>query len=253
MKKLLIIPLIFFSLIGKGQFVLEKAEVKDSAFTIPMITMSYAYQWSGGELSDRFGSNNNIGASFMVKTKKNWLIGLKGNFLWGNTVNENQILNELLTNSNELIDDNGRLTEAFLGERGSSFFVFGGRMINKFAPNKNSGFIFYGGVGMLQHKISIKFQDDIAYLTDEYKKGYDRFSLGFAVNGFAGYLFLSQNRLLNFFGGIDFTQGWTKSLREYNYNTQLPDTKTYSNSLYGVRIGWIIRLNKRKQQAFYYN
>jgi hypothetical protein len=253
MKKLLILPLIFIGLIGKGQFVQESPAVKDTAFAIPMITMSYAYQWSGGELSDRFGANSNIGASFMLKTKNNWLVGLKGNFLWGSSVNENQILNELLTNTGEVIDDNGRLTEAYLGERGSSFFVFGGKMINKFAPNKNSGFIFYGGAGMLQHKISIKFQDEIATLTDEHKKGYDRFSLGFAVNGFAGYLFLSENRLLNFFGGIDFTQGWTKSLRKYNYDTQLPDTKTYSNSLYGVRIGWIVRLNKRKEQAFYYN
>jgi hypothetical protein len=253
MKKLLFLPLIFLSFIGKGQFVLEKTELKDTAYTIPMITISYAYQWPGRELSDRFGPNNNIGASLMVKTKKDWLIGLKGNFLWGNSVNDNQILNDLLTSTNEVIDDNGRLTQVHLGERGSSFFAFGGKLFNKFAPNENSGFILYGGIGILQHKISIKFQDDIAVLTDEHKKGYDRFSLGVAVNGFAGYLFLSKNRLLNFFGGIDFTQAWTKSLRKYNYDTQLTDTQELNNSLYGIRIGWIVRLNKRKQQAFYYN
>ena len=126
-------------------------------------------------------------------------------------------------------------------------------MINKLAPNKNSGFIFYGGFGMLQHKVSIKFKDDVASLTDEHKKGYDRFSLGYAVNGFAGYLFLSKNRLLNFFGGFDYTHGWTKSLRKYNYDTQEVDTKSYTNILYGVRIGWIIRLNKRQSQDYYYN
>jgi hypothetical protein len=253
MKKLLFLPLIFLFLIGKGQFVLEKPETIDTAYTIPMITLSYAYQWVGGDLSDRFGPNSNIGGSFMIKTKRNWLYGLKGNFIWGGKVKENTILNNLTTNSNEIIDDNGRLTVAHFGERGSSFFVFGGKLINKFAPNKNSGFIIYGGFGMLQHKISLKFQDDIIFLTDEYKKGYDRFSLGYAINGFAGYLFLSKNRLLNFFGGIDYTHGWTKSLRKYNYDTQQSDTRTYTNTLYGIRVGWIIRLNKRKQQSFYYN
>ena len=253
MKKLLFIPLIFLSFMGKGQFVLEKTEYKDTAYTIPMFTISYAYQWVGNELSDRFGSNNNIGSSFMVKTKKNWLVGLKGSFLWGNNVNENQILKALQTSTNEVIDDNGRLTEIHIGKRGSSFFAFGGKMFNTLAPNKNSGFILHGGIGMLQHKISIKFQDEITVLTDDHKKGYDRYSLGFALNGFAGYLFLSKNRLINFFGGIDFTQAWTKSLRKYNYDTQLPDNKTYNNTLYGIRLGWIVRLNKRKQQAFYYN
>lgn len=253
MKKLLIFPFIFLGLVAKGQFVPEKTEIKDTAYTIPMITVSYAYQWSGKELADRFGPNNNIGGSFMVKTKKNWLAGLKGNFIWGGTVQEEGILNDLVTESGEVIDDAGKLTAVHMGERGSSFFAFGGKMINKFAPNKNSGFIVYGGFGMLQHKVSLKFQDDIAFLTDEHKKGYDRFSLGWAANGFAGYLFLSKNRLLNFFGGVDYTIGWTKSLRKYNYDSRSADTKTYTNTLLGLRVGWIIRLNKRKSQEYYFH
>ncbi|MDB4534116.1 hypothetical protein N9242_04520 [Vicingaceae bacterium] len=253
MKKLIILPLIFIAFIGKGQFVHEKPEVKDTAFTIPMITLSYAYQWVGGDLSDRFGPNSNVGGSFMVKSKRNWIWGVKGNFIWGGSVKEDNILDDLLTSSDEIIDNNGQLTAVHFGERGSSFFAFGGRMINKLAPNKNSGFIFYGGLGMLQHKISLKFQDDIVVLSDQHKKGYDRFSLGFAANGFAGYMFLSKNRLLNFFGGIDYTFGWTKSLRKYNYDTRLPDTETQTNSLYGIRVGWIIRLNKRKNQEYYYH
>ena len=253
MKNLLFLILFSFSFLSKAQFVAEKKEVRDTSFTIPMITASYAYQWSGGELADRFGSNNNIGGSFIVKTKKNWVYGFKGNFIWGGEVQEKSILDDIKTTTGEAIDNIGRLTEVYLGQRGSSFFLIGGKMINKFAPNKNSGILLYGGFGMLQHKISIKFKDDIVYLTDDYKKGYDRFSLGYAVNGFAGYLFLSKNRLLNFFGGIDYTQGWTKSLRKYNYDTQEKDTKTYKNTLLGIRFGWIIRLNKRQQSSFYYN
>lgn len=252
MKQLIFLILFLPSLFVKAQFVLEKKEVQDSAFTIPMINVSYAYQWTAAEMSDRFGSNSNIGGSFMVKTKKNWIYGFKGNFLWGGTVTDTKVLRNITTADGFIIDNEGRLTDIYLGERGSSFFLIGGKMINKLAPNKNSGFLVYGGIGMLQHKISIKFQDNITPLSDEYKKGYDRFSLGYALNGFGGYLFMSKNRLLNFFGGFDYTLGWTKSLRKFNYDTQESDTKTHTNILYGIRLGWIIRLNKRHADEFYY-
>lgn len=253
MKYILFLILFSTFFLSKAQFVPEKPQATDTAYTIPMITASYAYQWSSADLADRFGPNNNLGGSFMVKTKKNWLYGFKGNFLWGGEVKNESILSNLTNNDGEVIDNQGQMTNIYLGQRGSSFFLFGGKMINKLAPNKNSGFIFYGGFGMLQHKVSVKFQDDVSSLTDEHKKGYDRFSLGYAVNGFAGYLFLSKNRLLNFFGGFDYTYGVTKSLRKYNYDTQETDTKNYTNILYGARIGWIIRLNKRQNQDYYYN
>ena len=254
MKQILVILFLFlsFNIIVKGQFVNEKKEIQDSAFTIPMINVSYAYQWSGAEMEDRFGSNSNIGGSFMVKTKKGWTFGFKGNFLWGGSVNDKNVLRNITTSDGYIIDNEGRLTDVHLGQRGSSFFLIGGKLINKLAPNKNSGFLIYCGIGILQHKISIKFQDNIASLTDEHKKGYDRFSLGYAFNGFAGYMFMSKNRLANFFGGFDYTYGRTKSLRKFNYDTQENDTKTHTNILYGVRIGWIIRLNKRQSQEYYY-
>lgn len=257
MKHIFFLILFLSSFLIKAQFVIEKKEIQDTAFTIPMITLSYSYQWSGSEMADRFGSNHNIGGSFMVKTAKNWVYGFKGNFLWGGEVKntDKELLKDIRINDESLIviDNEGRLTDVHLGQRGSSFFLFGGRMINKLAPNKNSGIVLYGGFGILQHKISIKFQDDVVSLSDEHKKGYDRFSLGYAANGYVGYLFMSENRLLNFFGGFDYTIGWTKSLRGFNYDTQENDTKTRQNILYGIRLGWIIRLNKRQSQEYYYN
>ncbi len=253
MKQLLFL-ILFLSTLGlKAQFVIEKKEKPDTAFTIPMLTASYAYQWTASDMADRFGSNHNIGGSFAVKSKTNWYYGFKGNFIWGGEVTDTRVLRNISTSDGYIIDNEGRPTNVYLGERGSSFFLIGGRMINKFSPNKNSGILVYGGVGMLQHKISIKFQDDIVALTDKHKEGYDRFSSGYAVNGFIGYLFMSKNHLLNFFGGFDYTHGWTKNLRKFNYDTQEVDTKTNTNILYGLRVGWILRLNRRQAQEYYYN
>lgn len=243
-----------FSLINGlcAQFVPENKEQPDSAFTIPMFQASYAYQWPGADMATRFSSNSNVGASITVKTKKGWYYGIKGNFIWGANVTEPGILSNIATQDGSVIDNDGRLTDVYLGQRGSSFFLVGGKLFDFAAANKNSGILAYVGFGMLQHKISIKFQDNIASLTDEHKKGYDRFSIGYANNLFLGYLFLSKNRLANFFGGIDYTIGWTKSLRKYNYDTQEIDDQMHTNTLFGIRVGWIIRLNRRKSSEFYY-
>jgi len=48
----------------------EKPVVSDSAYTIPLFKASYAVQLTGADMADRFGTNNNIGGSFAVKTKK---------------------------------------------------------------------------------------------------------------------------------------------------------------------------------------
>lgn len=251
---LLLISLLFLlSSLIKAQFVIEKKEIQDTAFSIPMFNISYAKQWSSADLSDRFGVNNNIGVSFIVKTKTKWVYGIKANFLWGDEVKNQSFLNGIKTSNNFVIDDEGRQTSIFLGQRGSSAFVLGGRFFNILSPNKNSGIVAYGGVGYLQHKISIKFKDEIVALTDEHKKGYDRYSAGYALNGYIGYLFLSKNRLLNFFGGFDYTYGKTKSLRKFNFDTNEPDNETHTDVLYGIRLGWIIRLNKRQADNFYYN
>jgi hypothetical protein len=265
MKPFFLIFFVCCSFFVKAQPVTPQNEESDSSFTIPMITVSYAKQWTGSDMANRFGANNNIGGSFAIKTKNNWYFGFKGNFLWGANVKENTILDGITSRQalydkdgnfagEEIlgINSEGNLTEIFLDQRGASFFLFGGRLFNVIAPNKNSGILAYGGLGTLHHKITIKYKGELPTLTDDLKKGYDRLSFGFALNGFLGYLFLSKNRLLNFYGGFDITQGWTKSLRKYNYDTQSVDNETHSDLLYGIRLGWIIRLNKRKSEQFYY-
>lgn len=267
MRFFLVITFLLANTYTKAQYTAKPSPTaKDSAFAIPLFTVSYAKQWTAGDMNNRFGANNNIGGSFAVKTKNNWYFGIKGSFIWGADVKQNDILDGIAQRFpayNEdgnydgeqilAINSNGNVSEIFLDQRGSSFFIVGGRLFNQFAPNKNSGILAYGGIGTLHHKISIKYQDNLPQLTDQLKEGYDRMSLGLAVNGFLGYLFMSKNRLLNFYGGFDFTQSWTKSLRKFNYDTQAPDNKTSKDILYGIRVGWILRLNRRSTQEFYYD
>lgn len=253
MRHLLIIISILIQTSVYAQSRRSHNELKDSTFTIPMITANYGMQWKSGEISSRYGRNNTVGGSFAIKNKKNWYYGIKGNFNWGTDVKETSILDEIKTSDGYVIDNEGRLTYIYLEERGTSFFLTGGKLINKFTNNKNSGILIYGGLGTLHHKIRIAFKDEIKSLSDDYKKGYDRLSFGLAANAFVGYIHLSKNRFLNFYGGFEVIYGQTKSLRKYNYDTQQADTDFTSNILYGFNVGWIIRLNRRTRDEFYYD
>lgn len=250
MKRILFFISIFTTcVLSFGQ---ENKTKTDTAYGVPMIKASYAFQWPGGEMGKRFGFNSNVGGQFAYKTANNWYFGLKGNFIWGNQVKEDSILDAIKTVEGNVIDKDGRLTTIYLEERGFSGFLVGGRVFNQLGVNKNSGLLVYGGVGFLQHKIRIAYKDEITNLDKEYKKGYDRLSNGVAVNGFVGYIFLSQKRLINFFAGADFTQGWTVNRRGFNYDTMQHDTATKKDFITGIRLGWIIPIGKRATEEFYY-
>lgn len=253
MKHLIFILIILVQNPVFAQLGRQTNELKDSTFTIPMITANYGMEWKAGGISNRFGRNSSIGGTFAIKNKKNWYYGIKGNFNWGNNVNESSIVDHLKTSDGFVIDNEGRLTSVYLEERGSSFFLTGGKLFNILTKNKNSGILVYGGLGTLHHKIRIAFKDEINILSENNKKGYDRLSFGIATNLFVGYMHISKNRFLNFFGGFDIIYGQTKSLRKFNYDTQQADTDYTSNVLYGFNVGWIIRLNKRTKDEFYYN
>ena len=231
-----------------------QARVKDSLLLAPMFTVSYSYQIPGGDLKTRFGNNSNIGAMFLLKTKSNWLIGADYSFLFGNKLKETGMLDSIKTATGFIIDANGQYAETRMFERGYTASVKFGKLFPYLSPNKNSGFVFIASIGMLQHKIRI---EDIGnrspQLSKEYRKGYDRLTNGMAVSEFIGYLLLSNNRLLNVFGGFEFTQAFTQSRRSYNFDTMERDTKKRKDYLSGLRLGIILPLYKRGPQDFYYN
>lgn len=236
----------------EAQYVKEKLPTKDSTITIPLLQVSYAYQVPGLDIANRYGNNSNIGGSFAVKTKSNWYYGIKANYLWGNDVKQDGILSNITTSDGSVIDNQGELISVRLEERGSSFFLVGGKLLNPFGKSQNSGLLTSIGLGVLQHKIAIKYDGNVPSLSDKHLKGYDRLSLGYAVNGFIGYMHLSQHKWLNFFGGIDLTYGSTNNLRKFNYDTNTAETQPTSNLFYGLRVGWILRLNRGKVDEFYY-
>jgi hypothetical protein len=230
-----------------------QVNVKDSSVTAAIIYGTYSYQFLKGDLAARFGGNSSIGGGILLKTKRNWLLGGEGNYLFGGTVKgQDSMLVRIATPEGLIIDANGMYADVVLSERGFSVYGYFGKLIPVLSPNPNSGFTITAGLGYLQNKIRINNPNNTApQLQGDYKKGYDKLNGGFALTGSLGYVYLSNSRLLNFSLNFQFIQAWTTRKRDYNFDLKGPDTDSYSSQFYGIKVCWFIPLYKRKPNDYY--
>lgn len=234
-------------------FVFNKAQrVSDTTLNIPLVSVHFSGQMPFGDLKDRFGNNLAIGGSFLFKAQKNWILGAEGSYFYSRNVNE-KVTSQMKNPDGFIIDNEGFPADLRITERGFNAYIVIGKIFPKLGNNPNSGLVTNFGFGYLQHKIKLyDANQKIAAVKGDMAKGYDRLSGGFAMNQFIGYLFLSNNRLVNIVAGFEFHEAFTKSYRGYNYDTGMADTKDRMDYLIGFRIGWVLPLYKRTLD-FYYN
>lgn len=231
-----------------------QASIKDSSIFITEVKISYAFQVPFAEMSDRFGVNSNLGFHLNFKTKKNWLFGLEGGFIFGNQINDPSVLSTLRNSDGEIIDQNGEYAKVLIYERGFTTTLVGGYLIPKLGPNPNSGILLKFGVGFMQHKIKIEAErNPVPQLTGDYLKGYDRLTSGITFQQFIGYQYLSNKRLINFFVGIEFFEGILTNRRSFNYDLMIREETKRFDILGGIRAGWILPIYVRPPRDVYYN
>ncbi|MDQ3193060.1 MAG: hypothetical protein M3Q58_15860 [Bacteroidota bacterium] len=234
-------------------FSFSQVNVSDSVISTPIIIANYAYQFPGGHLKERFGNSSTIGVSFLQKTKSYWLWGFDFNFIFGGKVKEDSLFRNMTTKNDFLINQHGALAEIRLFQRGLISTVKLGRMFPALGPNPNCGFVVLGSVGLLQHKIRIENpNNNTPQILGDYKKGYDRLTNGLAISEFVGYMYLSNNRLLNFYGGFEFVQAWTQNRRDFNFDTMEKDNTKRTDLMSGFKVGWVVPLYKKMPDKFYY-
>jgi hypothetical protein len=231
-----------------------QVNVKDSSIFATMIYPAFSFQMPGGDLKERFGISASLGPGFMLKTRNNWLLSAEADFIFGEDVkNQQRILENISTSEGWIIDGNGTYAEIHMYERGFSCMAGLGKIFSGLGPNSNSGIMLMLKGGYLQHKIRIENPDNVApQVYGDYKKGYDKLSDGPAMSEFVGYMYLGNNRIASFFGGINFTQAWTKSRRIYDFHDMKKDDTLNFDMLYEIKLGWIIPFYKRASQEFYY-
>lgn len=230
-----------------------QGSVKDSAFRIMMVNVHFSGQIPQKDMAQRYGPNLSAGGSYIWKTKHNVLFGAELSYFFGRNIKEDPLKSLRVGDGGQVTDNEGYPADLRLTERGWNIYANAGYLFSKLGHNPNSGVFFTVGAGWMQHKI--KFYDankKVAAVYGDLKKGYDRLSGGFALSQYIGYQYLSNNRLANFNFGIEFYEGFTKSLRGYNYDTGLADTKQRLDIMMGFRIAWTLPLYKRLKDVYYY-
>jgi len=213
--------------------------------------VSYSFSIPENDFHTRFGDFSKIGLDLEYKTKGNFIAGLEWSFMFGNKVKED-VLFGVKNRIGQVINSSGNYADILLFQRGMTFVAVGGKIFPVIGPNVNSGIVVKGGVGYMYHKVRIETQnDDVPQLQGEYLKGYDRLTGGLLSYQFIGYQHFSNNNLVNFFIGLEFGQGFTKSQRDFNFFPGLKDDKKRQDFFYGLKLSWIIPIYKKAPKQFY--
>ena len=233
----------------------SQSNVTDSSITMPLLKLGYSGNFPGKDLKERFGFTSSLNARFEIKFKSQWIVGAKYDFLFGNNVSDSGMLEELITSSGGIIGIDGKFSTFEMLQRGHHIGVYVGRLLPYLSANPNCGFIVTAGVGLLTHKINFNnLNNDIIQLNGIYKGGYDRYTSGISFTEFIGYRYMSNNNLMNFYCGIEFTQAFTKLRRDYQVDYEINDPRfgMRNDNIFTIQIGWILPLYKRAPKEFYY-
>lgn len=234
------------------------AQKKDDEFSNKIFNFQFMYnaQTPSGDWEKLYGFSNGLGFGCNYKSTTNWLMSMEGNFMLSdNLKNTLNLIN--LTNSNNYTynSNTGSPASVYITMRGFSTFAKLGKIFPISKYNKNHGFVIQIGVGYLMHYTNFNIpQSTVAQLNENYQKGYDKLHTGIALNQFVGYYFQSENRLINFYIGLDFTQAFTKNQREFNYDTKQYDTGSKQDNITALRIAWLIPIYlSNKNDEFNFN
>ena len=187
------------------------------------------------DLADRFGSHSSLGLGLDFMTRKNFVFGLNGDFLFGTKVLEDPV-SILRTPEGDLIGSDQTLVDFKLAQRGWLFSGHLGYLIG--VRGKRSGILCLVGAGWMQHKI--RLQDNTTNFTQisgDYVKGYDRLTGGLAIKQFIGYQHLASRSGLNWFGGFEAVQAYTEPLRSYDFSTMTVPQGSRKDISIGIKLG----------------
>jgi len=232
---------------------ISQRNLKDSSIFTPIYGFHYKANFAGGDLVNRFGFNNTLGGDIGFKLKNNLEFGVSGGFIFGSKFKQNEIFKGITTDFGSVTSQSGAPADIFYYMRGGSGHAHIGYVFTKLGNNPNSGLWINVGAGFLMHKIRIEHNyDDIFQLVGDYKKGYDKLTVGFSTRQFIGYLYQADYKFMNFYAGFEFIQGFTQNVRNYNFDSKGPENEMRLDMLSSFKIGWMIPIYKRQVQQYYY-
>lgn len=233
----------------------SQASIGDSTIAVSIVSVEFAGHVPQADMADRFGANMGAGLGYSYKFASNWMVGFHGTYLFGNIVkNQQELLKPLRTSNGVILNSSGEYANILIQERGLHLSVFAEKIFPVIGPNPNSGLFVRAGAGFMEHMIWLEARrDDVPQVEDDISANYDRLNAGFSLSQMIGYRHMGNNRLVNFFIGIEAIEGFMSPQRAYNIDLMGPEEDNRFDVLLGIRAGWTLLFYKRKPNEFYYN
>jgi hypothetical protein len=216
-----------------------------------LLHMAFASHIPAGDMADRFGNNLAAGGGLEFITENNWILGAEGHFLFGNKVHEDPLA-VIRTDAGDIIGNNMLIASVVLRQRGGYLGVVGGKLLT-FNAEKRSGLRLTLGAGLLRHRIRV--QDDsrtVTQITGDYAKGYDRLTGGLALQQFIGWQHLGSQRRSNWMLGLEFNQGFTNTLRDWDFTERRKLDGSRLDLRFGIRAAWTLPFYQKKASEIFY-
>lgn len=233
--------------------VFGQRDLKSKSVFTPIYGLTYKGSLTGGDFANRWGYTNVLGIEANFKLKNNLTYGLEAHYMFGNTFRDSSIFLNVFNSNNQITGLSGEPGDILFLLRGGNFTGQIGYVFNKVGKNPNAGLWLNFGLGYMFHKISIEsIYDAIPQFKESYIKGYDKLTMGLSTKQFIGYLQQGDKDYFNFYAGFEFSQGFTKNVRTYNFNSEGPENDLRFELMYGFKVGWMIPIYKRQLQEYYY-
>jgi len=242
----LLIPACLFSSLA------AQVNLKDSTVSAHIIQVDLGVGVPAFDMAERFGVHAFAGGGYQYKWRSNWLFGVNGGVIYGSTVREDSIIDNIRNTAGFVIGSDGLLYNPILWEVGYYAKAEVGKITNIWSINPNSGLAFSGGIGFLQHKIWIYIDEAVVPQLDaNYRKGYDRMSNGIMFSQYAGYYVFSSKYFVNFRAGIECMEAITYNRRSVNYDTGLQDPDMRFDMLIQLKLSWNLPIYQQPKTKFY--
>ncbi len=220
-----------------------------------LIDFNYSAQFPFGHVSQRFGFDNLFCIELLYKTKKNWLVGANGGFIYGTNSKQNYVFTKIATSTGQFVTQYNDVTSIRPEEHGFNVQFTFGKIVPLVEKFPDAGLLFKGGFGIVGDKIAVSIKAaELPQLSPEYRKGYDRMCIGPVASAFLGGVYMGRRRFLSGYAGFQVDLSYTQNVRPYDFYSMGKLNDKGVDVFLGVKVGWIIPvfLQTSEKEIFYY-
>lgn len=247
-----LIVLVVMALLLMNPMRAQTRSVRDTSLFSPHLHVHGGWGGSAGDLALRYGNGGVFGFGSHVKMPSGWFFGGQASFGFGLKLKEPGVLSNLLTPAGQLIDNEGQVALISLSGKSALVTLDAGYLFPLRQKNPNTGILCMIGVGSAHHRVHFEnTENPITQLDEPYISGYDRLTWGWAVREFVGYWSMSDNGLVNWYGGVELWHGQTWPQRPMNFDTQTVDVGPRNDAFLSIQVGWVFHIYKRSNPEYW--